>query len=75
MSKLTECPCCGYPHDDVEARAMANILNKIKADAVRDYVSDCMEAHWILHLSENNLLDRVLISLNEYAGKLERGDI
>ena len=75
MSDLTECPCCGYPHDDVEARAMRSILNKIKADAIRQYVSDSMEAHWILYLNENNLFDSLLINLNSYADKLERGEV
>lgn len=73
MNKLTECPCCGYPHDDVEAKAMKLILNKIKADTVRDAmknISNSLDWDWS-HVSSYEYCEL----LNEHADKLERGDL
>lgn len=63
MNKLTECPCCGYPHDDIEAKAMDRILNKIKADTIYDAVIDL----------EDNLNFEACAILIEYANRLQKG--
>lgn len=68
MNKLTECPCCGYPHDDVEAQAMNRILNKIKADAVRS-IMDETESWAVMNTYAVTVED-----IHEYADKLERGE-
>ena len=57
---------------ETENKLWRDSLCKLKADAIREYVSNSMEANWILHLNENNLFHMLLINLNDYANQLEK---
>lgn len=73
MSELRECPCCGYPHDKVEAAAMRERLKEIKADAVIEAmqsISDLLDWDW-----DNVSAQEYCELLNDQANKIKQGDL